>query len=130
MTSTETRRPTRQRRAVSAALDTVEDFRSAQEIHDLLKRRGEPVGLTTVYRTLQALADTGEVDVLRHTDGEALYRRCSAGHHHHLVCRNCGRTVEVAGPTVERWADKVAAEHGFADVSHTLEVFGTCGDCL
>ncbi|MDP9443148.1 MAG: transcriptional repressor [Actinomycetota bacterium] len=130
MTSTETRRPTRQRRAVSAALDTVEDFRSAQEIHDLLKRRGEPVGLTTVYRTLQALADAGEVDVLRHTDGEALYRRCSAGHHHHLVCRNCGRTVEVAGPTVERWADKVAAEHGFADVSHTLEVFGTCGDCL
>jgi Fur family transcriptional regulator, ferric uptake regulator len=129
MTSTELRRPTRQRRAVFAALDAVADFRSAQDIHGLLKQRGENVGLTTVYRTLQSLADSGEVDVLRNTDGEALYRRCSDGHHHHLVCRDCGHTVEVAGPAVERWADRVAADHGFADLSHTLEIFGTCRDC-
>ena len=128
MTSTELR-PTRQRRAVSAALDSVDDFRSAQDIHTLLKERGENVGLTTVYRTLQALAESGEVDMLRTGDGEALYRRCSDGHHHHLVCRDCGRTVEVAGPTVERWADRVAAEHGFSDMSHTLEIFGTCDLC-
>jgi len=128
MTSTELR-PTRQRRAVSAALDSVDDFRSAQDIHTLLKQRGENVGLTTVYRTLQALAESGEVDVLRTGEGEAMYRRCSDGHHHHLVCRHCGRTVEVAGPTVERWADRVAAEHGFSDLSHTLEIFGTCDLC-
>jgi Fur family transcriptional regulator, ferric uptake regulator len=128
MTSTELR-PTRQRRAVSAALDSVDDFRSAQDIHTLLKQRGENVGLTTVYRTLQALAESGEVDVLRTGEGEALYRRCSDGHHHHLVCRGCGRTVEVAGPTVERWADRVASEHGFSDISHTLEIFGTCDLC-
>jgi Fur family ferric uptake transcriptional regulator len=134
MTSTEPRlpsgtRPTRQRRAVAAALHTVEDFRSAQEIHDLLRRNGENVGLSTVYRTLQTLAEGGEVDVLRTEDGEAVYRRCSSSHHHHLVCRGCGRTVEVEGPAVERWADAMAAEHGFADVSHTLEIFGTCSDC-
>lgn len=128
MTSTDLRR-TRQRRAVSAALDAVDDFRSAQDIHTLLKQRGQTVGLTTVYRTLQVLADSGEVDVLRTAEGEALYRRCSDGHHHHLVCRDCGRTVEVAGPAVERWADRVAAEHGFRDVSHTLEIFGTCRSC-
>ena len=122
-------RPTRQRRAVSAALAEVDDFRSAQEIHDLLKRRGERVGLTTVYRTLQALADIGEVDGLRNPDGEWVYRRCSRGHHHHLVCRHCGYAVEVEGPTVERWADRVAGEHGFADVSHTVEIFGACPDC-
>lgn len=129
MTSTDMRRPTRQRRAVAAALDAVSDFRSAQEIHHLLKRRGDTVGLTTVYRTLQALADSGEIDILRNSDGEALYRRCSDGHHHHLVCRSCGRTVEVEGPTVERWAQRVAAEHGYADLSHTLEIFGTCTHC-
>jgi Fur family transcriptional regulator, ferric uptake regulator len=129
MTSIDMRRPTRQRRAVAAALDAVSDFRSAQEIHDLLKRRGDTVGLTTVYRTLQALADSGEIDILRNSDGEALYRRCSDGHHHHLVCRSCGRTVEVEGPTVERWAQRVAAEHGYADLSHTLEIFGTCSHC-
>ena len=96
----------------------------------MLRARGERVGLATVYRTLQGLAQAAEVDVLRSADGEAVYRRCTSGeHHHHLVCRTCGRTVEVAGPAVERWAEKVAAEHGFAEVSHTLEVFGTCAAC-
>jgi len=123
-------RLTRQRAAVSAALDSIDDFRSAQELHDLLKRRGDAVGLATVYRTLQALADAGEIDVLRTDDGEAIYRRCSSGHHHHLVCRECGRTVEVEGPAVERWAAAIARQHGFSDVSHTIEVFGTCADCL
>ena len=134
MTSTEPAlpegtRPTRQRRAVAAALQSFDDFRSAQEIHDLLRRNRENVGLSTVYRTLQALADCGEVDTLRTEEGEAVYRRCSAAHHHHLVCRSCGRTVEVEGPAVEAWADTVADRHGFTDVSHTLEIFGTCPDC-
>jgi Fur family transcriptional regulator, ferric uptake regulator len=134
MTSTEPSgvqrtRPTRQRRAVATALQSFEDFRSAQDIHDLLRTNGDNVGLSTVYRTLQALADRGDVDVLRAEDGEALYRRCSATHHHHLVCRSCGRTVEVEGPTVESWADAVAGDHGFTDVSHTLEIFGTCPTC-
>jgi Fur family ferric uptake transcriptional regulator len=133
MTSTEPSvpgaRPTRQRRAVAACLGSFDDFRSAQDIHDLLRRNGENVGLSTVYRTLQALADSGEVDVLRTEEGEAIYRRCSTSHHHHLVCRVCGRTVEVEGPAVERWADTVAGAHGFTDVSHTLEIFGTCPEC-
>ncbi|WP_035849334.1 Fur family transcriptional regulator [Cryptosporangium arvum] len=122
-------RTTRQRTAVMALLGEVEEFRSAQELHELLRQRGESVGLTTVYRTLQALADAEEIDVMRPPGGEHLYRRCSSGHHHHLVCRVCGRTVEVAGPTVESWANRVASEHGFADVSHTLEIFGTCAEC-
>ncbi len=122
-------RPTRQRRAVAAAMGSFDDFRSAQDIHDLLKKNGENVGLSTVYRTLQALAEGGDVDMLRNEDGEAVYRRCSTTHHHHLVCRSCGRTVEVEGPAVERWADSIAATHGFRDVSHTLEIFGTCPSC-
>lgn len=122
-------RATRQRAAVDAVLDAVSDFRSAQELHEELKARRENVGLTTVYRTLQALADSGEVDVLRTGEGQSLYRRCSSGHHHHLVCRVCGRAVEVEGPAVERWADKIAAEHGYSDVSHTMEIFGRCSQC-
>lgn len=122
-------RSTRQRSALIGLLSEIEEFRSAQELHALLRQRDERVGLTTVYRTLQALADAGEIDVMRPAGGEHLYRRCSQGHHHHLVCRHCGRTVEVEGPAVERWADRVAAEHGYADVSHTLEIFGSCPDC-
>jgi Fur family ferric uptake transcriptional regulator len=88
------------------------------------------VGLSTVYRCLTALAADGDVDTLLRDDGESVYRRCAgATHHHHLVCRTCGSTVEVEGPTVERWAEKVAAEHGYDDVSHTLEVFGRCSAC-
>ena len=63
--ATRAMRATRQRAAVSGLLDRVADFRSAQEIHEELRRVGEGIGLTTVYRTLQALADAGEVDVLR-----------------------------------------------------------------
>ena len=122
-------RNTRQRRAVIAVLQDLNGFASAQEIHDVLKQRGESVGLSTVYRSLQTLAEAAEVDALRNDEGEVLYRRCSSGHHHHLVCRSCGRTIEVEGPTVERWADKVAGEHGFVDIEHTLEIFGTCESC-
>jgi len=129
VTTARAMRATRQRAAVSSLLDRLADFRSAQEIHEELRRVGEGIGLTTVYRTLQALADAGEVDVLRRLDGESVYRRCSAGHHHHLVCRTCGRTVEIEGPAVERWATRMAAEHGFSQVQHTLEIFGTCGEC-
>lgn len=121
-------RPTRQRRAVSEVMDTFEDFRTAQQIHELLGRNGESVGLATVYRTLGALAEAGEVDVLRGEDGEAGYRRCSTSHHHHLVCRDCGKTIEVDGPAVESWTRAIAGEHGFTEVSHTLEIFGRCGD--
>lgn len=123
------RRSTKQRAAVAGLLEQLDEFRSAQELHEELRTRGQGIGLTTVYRTLQSLADAGEVDVLRIRGGEAVYRRCSSHHHHHLVCRHCGRTVEVEGPAVERWAEKVAAENGFSQISHTVEVFGTCTGC-
>ena len=122
-------RATRQRAALASLLEQLDDFRSAQELHDELRERGEEIGLTTVYRTLQSLTDAGEVDMLRVDSGEAVYRRCSSHHHHHLVCRDCGRTVEVEGPTVEQWTARIAARHRFSDVNHTIEIFGTCAAC-
>lgn len=123
-------RATRQGAAVEAALARAEGFRSAQDLHAELRRQGEPVGLTTVYRHLTTLADSGTVDVLQTGDGEAVYRLCGTDHHHHhVVCRRCGASVEVDGPEVEAWAEQVAAQAGYTDVSHTLEVFGTCAAC-
>lgn len=122
-------RSTRQRAAISTLLETLDDFRSAQELHDELRRRGENIGLTTVYRTLQAMASSGTVDTLRTDTGESVYRRCSDHHHHHLVCRRCGSTIEVGDREVEEWAAQVAAKHGYSDVSHTIEIFGTCPNC-
>jgi len=127
--STTVVRSTRQRAAISALLENVEEFRSAQELHDELRRQGEGIGLTTVYRTLQSMAAAGLLDTLRTDSGESVYRRCSEHHHHHLVCRTCGTTVEVEGAAAESWAAEVAALHGFSDVSHTIEIFGVCAEC-
>lgn len=123
-------RATRQRTAVAEVLQRADGFRSAQDLHEELRRNGDAVGLATVYRHLQVLVDAGSVDVLRPGDGEAVYRACPTDlHHHHLVCRSCGRSVEVQGSEVERWAGEVAAAHGFTDVSHAVEVFGLCTAC-
>jgi Fur family transcriptional regulator, ferric uptake regulator len=130
MSGTDVRtRSTRQRLAVQAALDAAGGFNTAQELHESLRAQGTKVGLATVYRSLQLMADAGEVDVIRNDAGEAFYRRCSAHHHHHLICRRCGVAVEVRGPAVEEWADRVAAENGFRDVSHNFELFGVCAAC-
>lgn len=121
---------TTRRDAVHDILRRNDGFRSAQDVYAQLRTDGAKIGLTTVYRALQALADGGEVDVLRTDDGESVYRACASDdHHHHLVCRRCGRTVEVAGPAVERWAEAVGSEHGFTEITHTVEVFGTCAGC-
>ncbi|SIS08442.1 Fur family transcriptional regulator [Williamsia sterculiae] len=123
-------RSTRQRLAIAEALAACDEFRSAQQIHEQLRTSGYSIGLTTVYRNLQALADADQVDVLRNDNGESQYRHCSTGHHHHLVCRFCGATVEVQADPVERWAGKVAKDFGFSEVTHTVEVFGRCPACV
>jgi Fur family ferric uptake transcriptional regulator len=122
-------RRTRQRAAVASALAELDGFASAQEIHSRLESAGVRVGLTTVYRTLQGMALAGEVDIVR-SDGEARYRQCDLDdHHHHLVCRQCGRAVEIGNKQLERWTNATARRHGFTEVTHQVEVFGRCPTC-
>lgn len=122
-------RDTRQRRALRELLSETDAFLSAQQLHDELRTRGEKVGLATVYRSLQAMSEVGEVDSVRIADGETLYRKCAQTHHHHLVCQQCGLTVEIDGPSVERWAAEAADQHGFTNVKHVVEIFGLCATC-
>ncbi|BBY60565.1 Fur family transcriptional regulator [Mycolicibacterium sarraceniae] len=122
-------RATRQRAAIAALLDDSPEFRSAQALHVELHQRGDEIGLATVYRALQSMVVAGLVDSVRTDTGESLYRRCSPRHHHHLVCRSCGATVEVEARGVEAWAANVARTHGFSDTTHTVEIFGVCAEC-
>ena len=123
-------RMTKQRQAVLDELTRVTDFRSAQQIFKDLHSQGHRVGLATVYRSLQGLAEDGRVDTLRSSDGESLYRSCTSNHHHHhLVCRECGFTEEIEQSQIESWVTSVAHAHGFAGVEHSLELFGTCSSC-
>lgn len=125
-------RSTRQQSAILEAIEGIDDFRSAQDIHLLLTKRKLKVGLATVYRTLQKMVDKEEIDSIRNSDGEILYRHCgqNEGHHHHLICRRCSKTITVEGPALETWAEKIAKENGFKDVSHTVDIFGICKKCI
>jgi Fur family transcriptional regulator, ferric uptake regulator len=123
------KRNTWQREAVREALGTSEGFVSAQALHSSLHATGSPIGLATVYRALADLASEGEADSLQQ-DGESIYRACTPGsHHHHLICRNCGLTVEIEADEVEEWAQKVAAQNGFSQPNHIVDVFGLCAAC-
>jgi Fur family ferric uptake transcriptional regulator len=124
------KRNTWQREAVREALGAREDFVSAQGLHSALHAAGSPIGLATVYRALSDLAGEGEADSLQSPEGENLYRACTPGqHHHHLICRRCGLTVEIEADAVEQWARSVAAENGFTQAQHVVDVFGLCAAC-
>ena len=123
------KRNTWQRSAVKDALAESPGFVSAQSLHAGLRSEGSAIGLATVYRALGDLAEAGEADQLQQ-DGEALFRACTSGkHHHHLICRQCGSTVEIEADAVEAWAHAVAAAHGFTQPSHVVDVFGLCAEC-
>lgn len=120
---------TRQKAAVRSILDELEGFHSAQQIHELLASKGDRVGLATVYRNLQQLAESGDVDMLRMGD-ENVYRACEPHHHHHIVCRVCGRTAELSEDEVDEWLKAVTARHGFSMADHSLELVGVCAECV
>ncbi|SJM63537.1 Zinc uptake regulation protein ZUR [Actinomycetales bacterium JB111] len=121
-------RRTWQQSAVAEALDQVPSFVSAQDLHRRLMDSDQQVGLATVYRVLKRLEEAGDVDALITTDGETLYRACERGHHHHLVCENCGATVDFTSPD-ETWMDEIAASHGFTPKRHVVDIYGLCRDC-
>ena len=103
---------------------------TAEDIYRQLLEHGDEIGLATVYRALSDLAVEGEADSLQSPEGESLYRACTPGtHHHHLICRRCGLTVEIAADAVETWAHSVAAQNGFTDAHHVVDVFGLCAEC-
>ncbi len=123
-------RNTRQRRVVKATLEQLEDFISAQDLHQLMSSRGESVSLATTYRILQSLAETQEVDVLKTADGQAIYRQCLVQqHHHHLLCRSCGAAKELEVPQLEQWAKDIGRNYGYQQVDHVIEITGICSSC-
>ncbi|MBC9927035.1 MULTISPECIES: Fur family transcriptional regulator [unclassified Leucobacter] len=124
------RRNTWQREAVRAALAEARGFVSAQELHQRLREQGSTIGLATVYRALSGLTESGEADSVQAPEGENLFRSCAMeGHHHHLICRSCGDTRELAAEAVETWSRQVAAEYGFAEIEHVVDLFGVCESC-
>jgi len=123
-------RNTAQRREVIGVLGRVQGFVSAQDLHELIIKDGGQISLATVYTQLRKLVESKDVDIVMTDRGESLYRRCVVDvHHHHLACRNCGATVEVDAPQLEKWANEIATKNGFKDLRHVIELNGICQKC-
>lgn len=123
------KRSTWQKTAVREALASASGFVSAQELYQSLAQQGQKIGLTTIYRALTDLVALGEADSLAASDGENKYRNCGTDHHHHLICRECGKAVEFELAGFEAAAAQLALSQGFKDVSHSIELFGICAEC-
>lgn len=122
-------RNTKQRQLVLNCLANFSGFMSIQEIHNELTKSEEKIGLSTVYRIIGEMHSAKQVDMMQSDSGEALYRLCSANHHHHLVCAKCGNTKEIFDDEVESWAQVIARKNKFKLVDHNVELIGICSTC-
>lgn len=114
---------------VVGALRASEGFATAQEVHLRAIALGNTISVATVYRALRQLTDAGTVDQIVGDDAQQRYRFCGDAHHHHLVCRSCGLTIEVEAAVIETWTNELAVARGFSDVRHILEISGVCAAC-
>jgi Fur family ferric uptake transcriptional regulator len=121
--------PTRRRCQVLEAMDGRRRPVGAHELYVELAGPGHAVGMSTVYRTLSALADAGLLHVFVR-EGETRYRPCAQGRHYHLVCRRCGDVHEHPASDDGIWLDRITAEVEFEADPRLAEVYGVCGQCL
>ncbi|HYZ56537.1 MAG TPA: Fur family transcriptional regulator [Streptosporangiaceae bacterium] len=119
---------TAQRRIVLGAVEGRERPASAIEVHDQLRRDGHRVGLTTVYRTLHALAGVGLVHAF-HRNGEDTYRHCRYGPHHHLICQTCGLVIERPASEMDTLMEQIRAEADFLPDPQQADLVGVCVTC-
>jgi Fur family ferric uptake transcriptional regulator len=121
---------TRPRELIADILRGDRRFFSAAEIHHALDQAGVKVSLSTVYRTLDHLQTKGDVTTRIDTAGEAAYMICEPErHHHHAICRACGRVEDVACTAIEQFAELLRTASGFQLDGHAMEFFGTCRSC-
>jgi Fur family ferric uptake transcriptional regulator len=118
------------RRAVVDFLVGQDCCRSAQEIHDGIVAAGGAVGVASVYRTLDTLAELRLVHRVDDGDGIARFEIAGGGdhHHHHLGCDDCGRVEPVTDGPLEQALERAAGRLGYA-MQHEVVLRGTCGDC-
>lgn len=104
---------------------------SAQEIFDQLRRARRPVGIASVYRALDALVELRLVKRVDAGDGIARYEPAQpdGDHHHHLVCRDCGKVEAFSDTRLERAIDRVAGGLGYTVEEHEVVLTGACSDC-
>ena len=117
-----------QRTAILDLMTSKQGHHTADELWGFLKKQHPDIGIATVYRTMKLFLDAGIVKELN-IDGTARYELTAEGHHDHLICTLCGKTVEVTSPAIEKEQEAIAKKHGFELTDHTLLLIGRCGKC-
>jgi Fur family transcriptional regulator, ferric uptake regulator len=121
---------TRQREIVLDAFLRCDSHPSTEELYLRLRRQHPGIGYATVHRCLKLFSDCGIAEAHDFGDGQTRYESTSCVEHHdHLICKDCGVIIEFEDPRIEQLQQEVAQAHGFAIVSHRLELFGRCADC-
>jgi Fe2+ or Zn2+ uptake regulation protein len=121
------RRITRQRRALLETIEAWSGSFTVKEIFDAARRHDAGLGIATVYRTIELLRRQGTISPLA-GGGRPAYVRCRSGHHHHLVCLECGAVEETElcnAPPVE----ELRRRYGFEAKGHEVDIYGTCKSC-
>ena len=118
------------REIIKLLLDNIERHVSAEELYSILQAKNSEIGLATVYRTLELLAEIGFIHKLNFGDGCSRYELADGDHHHpHLICTGCAKVLEVEMDLLETLEQQIEREYSFAISGHHLKFFGLCQGC-
>jgi len=121
---------TAQRDTILRTFLETRDHLSTDELHRLVQKKDAGIGYTTVYRTLKLLAECGLASEVAFHDGIARYEhQYNRRSHHHMVCTDCGSSVEFFSPEVSEIAQEIGRKHHYLTARHTFQVYGTCEEC-
>ena len=121
---------TRSREQILNLLRSERRYLSAAAIYRILRSLGAKISLSTVYRTLDLLAERGLASSRMDGAGEATYVYCSDEHHHHAICRKCGHVEEIGCAEIDALSAALQQRYAFEPESHSLEFYGRCARCL
>jgi len=121
---------TAQRDLILEVFLRTEEHLSSEDLYRLVQREDPTVGQTTVYRTLKLLVDAGLAREVRFGDGRTRYEHnYNHPHHDHLICTECGKTIEFFSAELEAIQDAIVAKHKFKQTQHSMRIFGVCAQC-
>jgi Fur family ferric uptake transcriptional regulator len=121
---------TGQRNAILRTFLETREHLSIDELHRLVRKTDPRIGFTTVYRTLKLLAGCGLASEVAFHDGIARYEhQYNRRSHHHMVCTECGASVEFFSEEVRELEQEIGRKHQYVTTRHTFQIYGTCEEC-
>lgn len=121
---------TEQRDTILRTFLETRDHLSTDELHRLVKKKDPKIGFTTVYRTLKLLSECGLASEVAFNDGVARFEhQYNRRDHHHMVCTECGNSVEFFSPEIEKLEQDIGRKHHYTTTRHSFQIYGLCENC-